>query len=99
VIILVIILVVAAVGGVAAYVIMQFTGVFGTSSVEPRLRWTDRSSTGGGGGGSGVRDRVYVPRRLEEVPQGCLVAVLAAMALWILAWLVVLVIGLRVLLA
>jgi hypothetical protein len=97
-IVLVIILVVAAVGGVAAYVIMQFTGVFGTSSVEPRLRWTERSGTGGGGG-SGVRDRVYVPRRLEEVPQGCLVAVLAAMAVWILAWLVVLVVGLRVLLA
>lgn len=92
--ILLIILVVAAVGGVAAYVIMQFTGVFGTGYDEPRLRWSDRS--GGGGGGSG---RIFVPRRLEEVPQGCLVSVLVAMGVWILLWLVVLVIGLRVLLA
>ncbi|MDQ4134411.1 MAG: hypothetical protein M3179_14695 [Actinomycetota bacterium] len=91
--VLLIILVIAAVGGVGAYVIMQFTGVFGTSYDEPRLRWSDRS---GGGGGSG---RVFVPRRLEEVPQGCLVSVLVAMGVWILLWLIVLVIGLRVLLA
>ncbi len=90
-IVLLIILLVAAVGGVAAYVIMQFTGVFGTGREAPQLRWSDRSDTSSG--------RFYVPRRLEEVPQGCLVAVVVAMGIWILLWLIVLVIGLRVLLA
>ncbi len=90
-IVLLIILVVAAVGGVAAYVIMQFTGVFGTGRDEPRLLRGDRSDTGPG--------RISVPRRLEEVPQGCLVTVLVAMGIWIVLWLIVLVVGLRVLLA
>ena len=89
-IVLLIILLVAAVGGVAAYVIMQFTGVFGTGHEAPQLRWSDRSDTSSGR---------FVPRRLEEVPQGCLVAVVAAMGIWIVLWLIVLVIGLRVLLA
>lgn len=89
-IVLVIILVIAAIGGVAAYVIMQFTGVFGTTAEEPRL-WRS--------GGASDERRFSMPRRLEEVPQGCLVSVLVAMAVWILAWLVVLIVGLRVLLA
>jgi hypothetical protein len=91
VIVLVVILVVAAVGAVAVYLIMQYTGVLQGVPSEPRIRtpYSDAYS----------EPRTWVPRRLEEVPRGCLVSVLVAMAAWILLWLVVLVIGLRVLLA
>ena len=92
-IVLLINLVVAAVGGVAVYLIMQYSGVLPSIPEEPRIRTgADSGTSWRVGGGS-------VPRRLEEVPQGCLVSVLVAMAIWILAWLVVLVVGLRVLLA
>lgn len=46
--------------------------------------------SGYGSGGSG--DGTF----LERVPKGAVVAAMAAMALWILAWLVVLVVGLSV---
>lgn len=86
-IVLLIILVVGAIGGVAAYVIMQATG-FTTDHGEstPRLgsRWE-----GGPRGGA-------LSERIADAPSGCLVAVLVAMAVWIAMWTVVLVLGLRV---
>lgn len=89
-IVLLIILLVAAVGGIAAYLILQYTNVLPSVPDEPRLGGPTWQSSGG---------RFSVPGRLEEVPQGCLVSVLVFMAVWILLWLVVLILGLRVLLA
>ncbi len=87
-IVLVIILVVAAVGGVAAYVIMQYSGVgssLPSSSSSGARTWTyDRP------GGT-------VAERIADAPSGCLVAVLVALAVWIVAWLVFLIVGFRVL--
>lgn len=89
-IVLVIILIVAAVGGVAAYVVIQFTGLSspeGATSSRLSSGWTaDRR------GGA-------LSERIADAPSGCLVAVLAVMVIWIAAWLVFLVLGLRVLTA
>ncbi|MDQ4133627.1 MAG: hypothetical protein M3179_10585 [Actinomycetota bacterium] len=90
-IVLLIILVVAAVGGVAAYVVMQYAGV---DSKVP-------STSGTSGFHSGFIERRggSVAERIANTPSGCLVAVLIAAAVWIALWLVVLVLGLRVLTA
>ena len=86
-IVLVIILVVAAVGGVAAYVIMQYSGAGSISS----------------GPSAGARTWTYdrpggrVAERIADAPSGCLVSVLVALGVWIVAWLVFLIVGFRVL--
>ena len=89
-IVLLVILVVATVGGVAAYVIMQYTGfssMSGSGTSRLSSGWThDRR------GGA-------LAERIAEAPSGCLVAVLLAIAAWIAAWLIFLIIGLRVLTA
>lgn len=88
-IVLLIILVVAAVGGVAAYVVMQYAGV------------DSRVPSASGGFQSGYFDRRggTVAERIANTPSGCLVAVLIAAGVWIALWLVVLILGLRVLTA
>lgn len=89
-IVLLVILVVAAIGGVVAYVVMQYTGMsssFGAPSGGGQPGWiVDRR------GGS-------FSERVANAPSGCLIAVLAGATLWILAWLVVLILGIRVLTA
>ncbi|HEX2192387.1 MAG TPA: hypothetical protein VHH09_04275 [Acidimicrobiales bacterium] len=84
-IVLLIILVVAAVGGVAAYVAMQYAGV------DSRV-----PSSGGFQSGFIERRGGTVAERIANTPSGCLVAVLIAAGVWIALWLVVLILGLRV---
>ena len=88
-IVLLVILIVATVGGVAAYVIMQYSGF--SSSIPSS--GTSRLSTGW------THDRRggALAERIADAPSGCLVAVLVAVVAWIVAWLVFLIIGLRVL--
>ena len=88
-IVLLIILVVATAGGVAAYVVMQYAGV------------DSRVPSGSGGFQSGFIERRggNVAERIANAPSGCLVAVLIVAGVWIALWLVVLVLGLRVLTA
>jgi hypothetical protein len=88
-IVLLIILVVAAVGGVAAYVVMQYAGV---DTKVP-------STSGGFHSGFIERRGGSVAERIANTPSGCLVAVLIAAGVWIALWLVVLILGLRVLTA
>ena len=88
-IVLLIILVVAAVGGVAAYVVMQYAGV---DSKVP-------SASGGFHSGFIERRGGTVAERIANTPSGCLVAVLIVAGVWITLWLVVLILGLRVLTA
>lgn len=88
-IVLLIILVVAAVGGVAAYVVMQYAGM---DSKVP-------STSGGFHSGFIERRGGSVAERIANTPSGCLVSVLIAAAVWIALWLVVLILGLRVLTA
>lgn len=87
-IVLLVILIVATIGGVAAYVIMQYSGFSSMSDSG-----TSRLSTGW------THDRRggALSERIAEAPSGCLVAVLVAVVAWIVAWLVFLIIGLRVL--
>ncbi len=88
-IVLLIILVVAAVGGVAAYVVMQYAGM------------DSKVPSGSGGFHSGFIERRggSVAERIANTPSGCLVSVLIVAAVWIALWLVVLILGLRVLTA
>ncbi len=87
---LVIILIVAVIGGVVAYMAFQFTNVGSvSSSAAPRLE----------PGAARARVRGSLVQRLEDAPQGCLWSAIVAMAIWIVLWLVVLILGLRVLLA
>jgi hypothetical protein len=89
-ILLLVVLIVAVVGGVVAFVVFQFSGV-GTAlpSSAPRLD----------PGTNRARVRGSVVQRLEDAPQGCLWGAIAAMGIWIALWAVVLILGLRVLLA
>jgi hypothetical protein len=89
VIVLLVILVVAAVGGVAAYVVMQYAGL---DTKVP-------STSGGFHSGFTERRGGSVAERIADTPSGCLVAVLIAAGVWIALWLVVLILGLRVLTA
>lgn len=84
------VLLVAVVGGVVAYVVFQFSDI-GSSlpSGGPRLD----------PGASRARVQGSVVQRLEDAPQGCLWGAIAAMGIWIALWVVVLILGLRVLLA
>jgi hypothetical protein len=90
VVILLVLLLVGVVGGVVVYVIFEYSEV-GTvfTRGEPRLD----------PGHDRPRVRGSLVQRLEDAPQGCLWSAIAVMALWIIAWAVVLIIGLRVLLA
>jgi len=90
VIVLLIILVVAAVGGMAAYVIMQYTGLGSTSpspGSTPRLYGRDS------------RRESALSERVADASPGCLIAVLVTVGVWVTLWLVLLVLGLRVLTA
>ncbi|MFN2608750.1 MAG: hypothetical protein ABR511_12815 [Acidimicrobiales bacterium] len=90
---LLIILVVAAIGGVGAYVAMQYStpssGTPYTSGGGATTRFGNWESRRGGA----------LSERIADAPSGCLVAVIAAVAVWIALWAVVLVLGLRVLTA
>lgn len=86
-IVLLIILIVAAIGGVAAYVVMEYTGLSSPSGAT-----SSRLSSGW----SADRRGGALTERIADAPSGCLVAVIAVMVIWIAAWLVFLVIGLRV---
>ena len=85
-IVLLVILIIATIGGVAAYVVMQYVGFSTPTSSDPR-QWTHERR-----GGS-------LSERIADTPSGCLVAVLVVMTAWIVVWLVFLVLGLRVLTA
>lgn len=85
-IVLLIILVVAAVGGVAAYVVMQYAGV------DSRVP----SASSGFHSGFIERRGGTVAERIANTPSGCLVAVLVVAGVWIALWTVVLILGLRV---
>jgi hypothetical protein len=87
VIVLLVILVVAAIGGVAAYVVMQYSGISAPGGT---------ASGGFTSGWSGERRGGSVSERIADAPSGCLVAVLVAAGVWITLWLVVLILGLRV---
>lgn len=83
-----VILVVAAVGGIGAYVAMQYSGTsLGTSTGAGPPRLSGWESHRGGA----------LAERIADAPSGCLVAVLVAVAVWVALWAVVLVLGLRVL--
>jgi hypothetical protein len=89
VIVVLVILVVAAIGGVGAYLAMQYSGTTFGSSGDSGARpftsgWDDRR------GGA-------LAERIADAPSGCLVAVLVAVGVWVVLWAVVLVLGLRVL--
>lgn len=86
-IVLLLILVVAAIGGVGAYLAMQYSGTsFGSSAADRPFTsgWDDRR------GGA-------LTERIADAPSGCLIAVLVAVGVWVVLWTVVLVLGLRVL--
>ena len=89
-IVLLIILVVAAIGGIAAYVILQFSG-FGSSAPSPGS--TPRLS-----GGYGSRSSEW-SERIADASPGCLLAVLVTIGVWVTLWMILLVLGLRVLTA
>jgi len=89
VIVLLIILVVAAVGGMAAYVILQYTGLGSTSPSPGNATYLS---------GRGSRDSA-LSERIADASPGCLIAVLISVGVWVTLWLVLLVLGLRVLTA
>ena len=89
-IVLLIILVVGAVGGVAAYVIMQFTGL---GSTAPSPGSTPYLS------GRDSRRSSEWSERIADASPGCLISVVIAVCVWVVLWLVLLVLGLRVLTA
>ncbi|MGI9023601.1 MAG: hypothetical protein ACR2HV_10310 [Acidimicrobiales bacterium] len=91
-IVLLIILVVAAIGGMAAYVIMQYSGFGGTASPSQGTSVPYLS-------GRGTRSSGPLSERIADAPQGCLIAVMAAVGIWVTLWAVLLVLGLRVLTA
>jgi len=90
VIVLLVILVVAAVGGMAAYVIMQYSGVGSTSSSSGGTPYLS---------GRGSRSSGALSERIADAPSGCLIAVMAMIGVWVTLWMIVLVLGLRVLTA
>lgn len=73
--------------GLLLYGGLRVTGAFGTLGDVGRQSegWRDRTR------GLSLRERA------EEIPRGCLVAVIAAAAVWTLGWLILLVIGLNLL--
>ncbi len=89
-IVLLIILIVAAVGGMAAYVIMQYTGL-GSSAPSPGSApyLSGRDSRRASG----------LSERIADASPGCLIAVLVTIGVWVTLWLVLLVLGLRLLTA
>jgi hypothetical protein len=91
VIVLLIILVVAAVGGMAAYVIMQYSGVGSASSSPGGTPYLS-------GRGDTRRDSV-LSERIADASPGCLIAVLVTVGMWLTLWAILLILGLRVLTA
>ncbi len=75
--------------GLLLYGGLKLTGAFGTlGDVGPRPA------------GEGWRDRtrgLSLRERAEEIPRGCLVAVIAVTAVWCIGWIIVLGIGLNLL--
>jgi hypothetical protein len=89
-IVLVVLLLVGVVGGVVAYIVFQYSGVGSRfPGAEPRLE----------PGASRARVRGSLVQRVEDAPQGCLWGAIVAMGVWIGLWVIVLILGLRVLLA
>jgi hypothetical protein len=77
----------AALRGVGA---LNFPGADSSSSSwsDSPPRWRDREPRATPGS---------LGERIDQVPRGCLIAVIAAAGVWILAWLVLLVVGLSLL--
>ncbi len=90
-IVLLVILVVAAIGGMAAYVIMQYSGLGGSASTSSGS--TPYLST------RGSRSSGPLSERIADTSPGCLITVMAVIGVWVTLWLIVLVLGLRVLTA
>ena len=88
-IVLLVILVVAVAGGVAAYVVMQYAGV------DSRLP----SASSGFHSGLLERRGGNMAERIANTSSACLLAVLIGVSVWIALWLVLVVLRLLVLTA
>ena len=77
--------------GLILYAGLRATGAFGAFAGTP-------SSTSGGGG-TAYRSSApsSLKERIQEIPSGWLIAVIAVCGVWILGWLVVLAVGLNLL--
>ena len=73
--------------GVALWGVLRGMGALNVLGVEGRVPQQTRER----------REATNLRERIEDIPQGCLIAVIAVTGLWILGWLVVLIIGLSVL--
>jgi hypothetical protein len=94
--------------GVLAYLGLRASGVFNVLGAEPETRRGGRER-GSRRERTAVHDRgtlISWPRfgygpaltdRFEGAPRGCLYAIIAVTAIWILGWLVLLVVGLSIL--
>ncbi|MGI8777380.1 MAG: hypothetical protein ACR2LJ_08340 [Acidimicrobiales bacterium] len=89
-IVLLIILVVAAVGGMAAYVIMQYSGLGSTSPSPGSAPYLS---------GPNSRRSSALSDRIADASPGCLIAVLVTVGMWLTLWAILLILGLRVLTA
>lgn len=101
--ILILIPLVAAGLGIGLWVALRGVGALNFPGTEPSSsrsssassswsdsppRWRDRESRSAPGS---------LGERIDQVPRGCLIGVIAAAGVWILAWLVLLVVGLSLL--
>ena len=90
-------LVCALVGGVL-YLAMRATGAFGVYSGSPASSASTRSATSYSyGSGNWSSSPSTWRERISEIPSGWLIGIIAVCGVWIVAWLVVLAVGLNVL--
>lgn len=73
--------------GVAAWAVLRGMGALNVLGVEGRVPAETRQR----------REPSNLRERVEDIPQGCLIAVIVVTGLWVLGWLVVLIVGLSVL--
>jgi hypothetical protein len=73
--------------GVVLWGVLRGMGVLNVLGIEGRVAAPSRER----------REPSNLRERVEDIPQGCLIAVIAVTALWTVGWLVVLLIGLSVL--
>jgi len=90
VIVLLIILVVAAVGGMAAYVVLQYSGLGSTSPSPGSTPYLS---------GRDTRRDSALSERIADASPGCLIAILVTVGMWLTLWAILLILGLRVLTA
>ena len=90
--ILVLVPLLCVVVGLILYAGLRATGAFGAFAGTP-------SSSSGGGRTTTYRSSApsSLRERIEEIPSGWLIAVVAVCGVWILGWLIVLAVGLNLL--